>query len=73
MQTNSESCKVGGKHQMELTPEQMSDGQLSREFENHSCPGDDSCDICIEYMRRTNPDRLVDLGIDEDPRVDEFD
>lgn len=47
---------------------QGSDRDIKTIFENHKCENSD-CIICIEYMRRFNPKRLVDLMIDEDPEV----
>lgn len=48
------------------------DEELIFIFENHKCTNDSSCEICIQYMERFNPDRLIELGIDEDPMVNEI-
>lgn len=55
---------------MEESYTEMSDKKFMDEFENHLCLGE-SCGICAEYMKRFNPEREIELGITEDPRVNE--
>lgn len=56
----------------ELNYSEMSDRQLKDAFEGHECSGDDSCELCFEYMSRFNPERLEELGINEPREVDEI-
>jgi hypothetical protein len=51
-----------GRTTMEITPEEMTDVQLHKAFEDHDCSISGYCDVCYEYMRRFNPDRLQELG-----------
>lgn len=50
--------------------EDLTTDELLDLFEDHDCLQEE-CTLCIEYMTRFNPKRLIDLGIDEDPEVQE--
>ena len=51
--------------------DQLTKEELEPMFLNHKCIGD-NCQICIRWMELTNPQRLIDLGINEDPAVNDI-
>lgn len=52
---------------MEQSPVEMTDRQLSREYENHVCNFDDpDCEVCNEYKDRFGSDD-DDCMFDDEP------
>lgn len=49
---------------MELQLEELSDNQLLQEFDGHQCKYG-RCDICYEYMRRFDEERLKEVAMED--------
>lgn len=50
--------------------ENLTNEELLDLFDGHKC-SQENCAICNEHMIRFNPKRLIELGVDEDPQLEE--